>query len=436
LIFNINRFFMNYRAIFFLIPILGLSQNLIVSEIIHKGNTFTKDYIIKREIQHSIQVPLDSSLADEDKNRLINLGIFADVKWKAIPLESMTIRLEYEIIENDTFFGGRFVGAPSPGYDEQTGWSYGIGGAFKNFRGRNEQLAGGFSFGGRETFGLFYFNPWITGDHVSLNTDFAKVDFDHPYLPYRIKNKSFELNIGRYFGYERKTSIGFEIEDLNLVNDTTSINYQYFAPQGFFIYDTRDLYSNPTKGILFRQAFISRIDLKGELQSSYTWFQSFSIYKRLSKIDNPKPWILAWGIKTQMSIGLKDQNFMAALGESGSVRGWQYPRNDNYNDPNQSYRFGFHNLKSSIELRKVLIPRFPMMDLYEFGVTAATFIDWGVTGQNDFNDILKMRPILGTGFSLQIQAPFVPILRFDYGWGFYNGRRIDKAFHIAAQHMI
>ena len=100
---------MNYRAIFFLIPILGLSQNLIVSEIIHKGNTFTKDYIIKREIQHSIQVPLDSSLADDDKNRLINLGIFADVKWKAIPLESMTIRLEYEIIENDKFFGGRFV---------------------------------------------------------------------------------------------------------------------------------------------------------------------------------------------------------------------------------------------------------------------------------------------------------------------------------------
>ena len=137
-----------------------------------------------------------------------------------------------------------------------------------------------------------------------------------------------------------------------------------------------------------------------------------------------------------MSIGLKDINFMAALGESGSVRGWQYPRNSNYNDPNQSYRFGFHNLKSSIELRKVLIPRFPMVDLYEFGMTIATFIDWGVTGQDDFTDILKMRPMLGTGFSLQIEVPFIPVLRFDYGWGFYDGKRIDKAFHIAAQHMI
>ena len=31
----------------------------------------------------------------------------------------MTIRLEYEIIENNKFFGGRFLGAPAPGYDEK-----------------------------------------------------------------------------------------------------------------------------------------------------------------------------------------------------------------------------------------------------------------------------------------------------------------------------
>ena len=87
------------------------------------------------------------------------------------------------------------------------------------------------------------------------------------------------------------------------------------------------------------------------------------VYKRLSNIENSKPWILAWGIKTQMTFGLKDQNFMAALGESGSVRGWMYPRNINYSDPNQLYRFGFHNLKSYIELKypikqNLLVPSF------------------------------------------------------------------------------
>ncbi|MAW68909.1 MAG: hypothetical protein CMG10_04045, partial [Candidatus Marinimicrobia bacterium] len=140
---------MKLRGLLLLFPILGLSQNLIVSEIIHKGNTLTKNYIIQREIQHQIQMPLDSTIAEEDQNRLINLGIFADVKWRAIPLENMTIRLEYVIIENNKFWGGRFFGGPAPAYDEETGWSYGAGGVFKNVRGRNEQVGGGFAFGGR-----------------------------------------------------------------------------------------------------------------------------------------------------------------------------------------------------------------------------------------------------------------------------------------------
>ena len=71
---------MNWRGFLLLLPIYGIGQNLIVSEIVHRGNTLTKDYIIQREIQHPLQVPLDSTIAIEDQNRLVNLGIFADVK--------------------------------------------------------------------------------------------------------------------------------------------------------------------------------------------------------------------------------------------------------------------------------------------------------------------------------------------------------------------
>ena len=140
----------------------------------------------------------------------------------------------------------------------------------------------------------------------------------------------------------------FELEDLNFISDSVKINYKYFAPQGFFIYDTRDIYANPTKGILIKQAFSSRIDISGKAQNNFTWIQSFSIYKRLSSLDNQKPWILAVGAKSQMNFGVKDQQFLAAMGESGSVRGWHYPNALNYNDSKQIYRFGFHNLKSSI----------------------------------------------------------------------------------------
>ena len=159
---------MTFRSLIFIVPILGYSQNLTVSEIVHKGNTITKDYIISREIQHGKGMHLDSTIAEEDKNRLLNLGIFADVKWRAIPLENMTFKLEYQIIENDDFFGGRFLGAALPAYDEKTGWSFTGGGFLKNFRGRNEQIGIGFSTGGFNTIALAYSNPWITGDHVSF----------------------------------------------------------------------------------------------------------------------------------------------------------------------------------------------------------------------------------------------------------------------------
>ncbi|MEA1882191.1 MAG: BamA/TamA family outer membrane protein [Candidatus Marinimicrobia bacterium] len=427
---------MKLRGFLFLIPILGFCQELVVSEIAHRGNTYTKDYIIEREIQHFTGVPLDSTIAAEDRNRLINIGIFADVNWRAIPLEDMTILLEYEILENNKFFGGKFLGSPMPGYDEETGWSFGAGGIFKNFRGRDEQLGFGFMLGGRNTFGISYFNPWITGDHVSLKADVAKVMFHHPFLPYDVELNTMELNVGRFFGYEKKMALGFEIEEMNFVGDSVTTNYQYFAPMGSFHYDTRDLYANPMKGILFKQAFLSRIDLKGKIENNFIWFQSFSFYKSLSKPHNPKPWILAFGFKTHMNFGNKDQNFMATMGETGSVRGWRYPRHENYNDPQQVYRFGFHNMKTAVELRKVVVPRFPFADLYELGVTVGAFIDMGVTTQKDFKDLLNRKPISGVGITFQFQMPFVEVLRLDYGWGFYEGKQVDSGFHIASQHQI
>ena len=191
---------------------------------------------------------------------------------------------------------------------------------------------------------------------------------------------------------------------------------------GSFQYDTRDIYAMPTKGVLFKQAFLGRVDLKDEVGNNFIWFQSFSFYKSLSKQDNSKPWILAFGFKTHMNFGIRDQHFLATMGETGSVRGWRYPRHVNYNDPQQAYRFGFHNMKTAVELRKVVVPRFPLGNLYEFGVTVGAFVDVGVTTQMDFKDLLNRKPISGIGFTFQFQMPFLEILRLDYGWGFYDGK--------------
>ena len=427
---------MTFRGLIFIVPILGYSQNLTVSEIVHKGNTITKDYIISREIQHGKGMPLDSTIAEEDRNRLLNLGIFADVKWRAIPLENMTFKLEYQIIENDDFFGGRFLGAALPAYDEKTGWSFTGGGFLKNFRGRNEQIGMGFSVGGFSTIAFAYTNPWITGDHVSFGSDIVKNKYDHPFLNYNIEIQSFEVNVGRYFGYQRKTSIGFEAEEFRFMNDTSFSKYQYIAPQGSFVYDTRDLYDNPRKGILLRELFFSRFDLKGKVENNITWIQSFSIYRQLSKYNDVNPWILAWGATMQMNIGIKDERFISAMGSGNTIRGFGYPNRTTFSNSDQFYRFGFNNYHTSLELRKIIIPRKVIADRYEFGATIAGFIDYGTATQGEFSSLVDSKGLMSTGISFQFEGPWPSIIRIDYGWGFYNGKRKDNAMHLEIGHKI
>jgi len=427
---------MNFRGIIFIIPFLGYSQNLNVSGITHKGNTFTKDYVIKREIQHQVGVSLDSAVAEADKIRLINLGIFADVKWKAIPVDNKSVVLEYRIIENDDFFGGRFIGLGAPVYDEKTGWSFSGGGFLKNFRGRNEQVGFGFSTGGFSTIAFAYSNPWISGDHISFGSDIVKNKYDHPFLNYNIEIKSFEINIGRYFGYQRKTSLGFELEEFYFFSDTSFSKYQYFAPQGSFAYDTRDLYDNPRKGILIREMFFSRFDLKGKIEKNITWIQSLSVYKQLNSIDIERPLILAWGATTQMNIGIKDDRFISAMGSGNTVRGFLYPNRSAYNDREQEYRFGFNNFYTSIELRNNLIPRKVIAERYEFGATIAAFFDYGAATSGSFVELLKSQGIASTGFSLQLEGPWPSIIRIDYGWGFYKNKYVDNALHLEIGHKI
>ena len=188
---------------------------LIVSSIEFKGHQITKDYIIQREIQHPLDVPLDSSLADQDKDRLLNLGIFADVSWTMVPLEDLTIILQYNLIESSL----RILPAASPTYEEEYGWSFGGMLMIRNFRGKNENLTLAGSTGARKSYFLSFNNPWIMGDHVSLRFMTGRSNTIHPFLDYEQNTITSEIIMGRYFGYKHKASIGFELEQkLSLIH--------------------------------------------------------------------------------------------------------------------------------------------------------------------------------------------------------------------------
>ena len=402
----------------------------IISSIDIRGHQHTKEYVIKREIQHPLNVQLDSTLAQADRTRIENLGIYSMVTWQAVPLEDGSVKLRYHVIESSRFFP-----MLAPSYEEDTGWSILFGGIVKNVRGRNESLTIGGLIGGVDAYGFDFNNPWIFGDHVSLSLEGGKHFSNHVFLPYERQVSTFEINIGRYFGYEKRINVGLEYEKKDFIGDSTTIEYYYFAPQGSFAYDTRDIYTDPSKGIyIFHSAqYYKYLDMES---GSLFWTQSYSAFA--SPIKGNRKTTVGANLTLNSTHGdLYKEMFMYGLGGGYSVRGWKIETRKLYEQGKQQYRFGFYSAISSLELRQTIIPRFAIEQpspfgpvKSELGLQAVLFIDGGVAGDN-WHDLSKASPMYGVGLGVRIPAALAGIIRFDYGWSFYEGAAVESSFHFS-----
>ena len=417
-----------YIVLFIVMTTIPFAQ--IISSIDIRGHQHTKEYVIKREIQHPLNVQLDSTLAQADRTRIENLGIYSMVTWQAVPLEDGSVKLRYHVYESSRFFP-----MLTPSYKEDTGWSILFGGIVKNVRGRNESLTIGGLIGGVDAYGFDFNNPWIFGDHVSLSLEVGKHFSNHVFLPYERQVSTFEINIGRYFGYEKRINVGFEYEKKDFKGDSTTIEYYYFAPQGSFAYDTRDIYTDPSKGVyVFHSAqYYKYLDMDG---GSLFWTQSYSAYA--SPIKGNRKTIVGANLTLNSTHGdLYKEMFMYGLGGGYSVRGWKIETRKLYEQDKQPYRFGYYSAVSSLEIRQTIIPRFAIEQpspfgpvKSELGLQAVLFIDSCVAGDN-WHDLSKASPMYGVGLGVRIPAALAGIIRFDYGWSFYEGAAVESSFHFS-----
>ena len=399
----------------------------IVSSIEFKGHKITKDYIIKREIHHQLDVPLDSVLANEDKDRLSNLGIFADISWNIVPLEDLTVILEYILIESSL----RILPAGGPAYEEEYGWSFGGMLMVRNFRGKNENVTLAGSTGARQSYFLSFNNPWIMGDHVSLRFMSGKSNTNHPFLDYEQNTVTSEIIMGRYFGYKHKTSIGFELERKSFTSIVDTLEYLSINPMGSYSYDTRDVYRDPSRGILISQGFFSIIDLNRN-KTNLWWVQSYSAYHTLNK--SIKKLTAAFNISFLTTFGNVNEVFISWLGGIENVRGWSIPTKSIYKNVDNKFRFGNHSAVFSSELRQTIIPTKVLSNelmnwKQEYGLTLIGFLDLGFTSRIK-EDLFNNLPMIGMGFGFRIPFPMIGTVGLDYGWGYRHGNFIDQALHL------
>ena len=398
-------------------------QCSLVSEIQITGHRKTKEYIIRREIQHPVNIPLDSILAAEDRNRIENLGIFSIVTWQFVPDEDGSCALNYEVTES-----WRILPGATPIYSEDKGWSLSGGILIKNFRGKNERLNLGGSVGALKTFWLKFQDPWIMGDHVSLSIQTGRAVFSHPFLQYDVETISFEANVGRYFGYERKVSAGFELQKKSFQSENEILDYTYIAPQGTFMYDTRDLYTDPSGGVLFMEDIYSMLDLNGRQENLLRWFQSYSFYRTL--VPGPRKLTVGWNLKGVFSFGTLRNVWVSYIGGGLSVRGWNAPERKTYDDESMAYRFGHHWIVTSAEIRQTIIPRSVTPIGTEYGLIAAAFADVGMASSS-VKTLLSQPPMTGIGVGVRVPWPMAGIIRLDYGWAFRQGKFMERSFHFA-----
>lgn len=399
----------------------------VISKIEIRGNQLTKNYIIEREIHHPVGVPFDSTIAQEDRNRIDNLGIFSDVQFYLSPADKGKLILTYFVVET-----WRIFPVPIIMYQEETGWSFGGMVMIKNFRGRNEylQLLGA---GGQTSFGGIQFqNPWIAGDHISLQSHILLNVFDHPFLSFKYRELDGEITVGRYFGYHWKIWITASLEQrwINYFDDRDeNVEQVYLQSKLKLIYDTRDIYVNPTRGILISTEIKPDIGLDNQSPNNIPLEFQLSVYRSL--IPSARSWVGGFSIYFLKYFGDSIPYRILSVGGVESVRGWNVVDSLKYSKEN--HRTGTNQYNATIELRQTVIPKRLTSIEREFGLILAEFVDIGAA-DNNFVDMFSKPAIAGAGAGVRFYIPGNMLFRIDYGVGFYKGQWRNSIWHLGIGH--
>ena len=266
---------------YYLIILIFTQFTLLFSQTIEsikiQGNSKTKEYIILREIKQEINQELDEKNIIEDKNRIYNLGLFSGVDIEVI-------ENTYQVTVSEMWYIWPF---PIIKYDNKSDKvSYGGGIAHNNFRGRDENIAIGATLGNVREYFLWYENPWISGDHNSLEMGIYNESSDHHVYDLLTKDKGFFIQGGFYRGYNHKFNFGLNYNNKLLENidnaesDKDILEPEYLTQTDFtyirlgcdYRYDTRDIYIDPSSGIFFNielnsERFVTTKEISATMRS-------------------------------------------------------------------------------------------------------------------------------------------------------------------------
>lgn len=317
-----------------------------------RGNTRTRDYVIRREFDIVEGDPYNRALVDRAERRIKNLGYFKTVKVTTEPGSAPDrIVIDCDVEEQST---GEFSFAG--GYSTSDGIIGEISLGERNLMGTGDIAKVSLQYGQyARGFDLSFVEPYFLGNRLAFGWDaFWKERLPTPYISYGSKTVGGDIKFGipitdnistqvRYTAYTQEITLPFQLNNCNNINPSSAlgtfpepINQNMIDPSTGLPFS-----ANPVQQNCFQDGE-SSLAVRKELAAGPVFVSSIGYtlaYNTLDNIKNPTNGLLvelkqdgagAGGdvrfVKTTLNVRLYDEIFpdLVALvrGQGGYATGW------------------------------------------------------------------------------------------------------------------
>lgn len=388
-----------------------------IRDVLVRGNTRTKDPVIRRELLVYPGDTLNEVLARKSAARLRNLGFFDSANYTLLPTDDPGVYdVEFEVQEGRS---GQFLaGVGYSSEDSLVGFIELSQGNFDltdppSFTGGGQKLKTRLQLGTeRQDIDVSYVRPWFLNRRLTLSVTGFQNDSQFLSDDYDQKNTGFSLGIRKALTNRWRGGMTYTLEEINVYDVDANASEVIKVEEGISVRsgleftltrDSRNEVWIPTRG--------GRVVLNSGFTGGPLGFDE-SIYEVGARSSYFYPIVFDHTLNLQgwvrsvdfygdsERVPIFDRLF---LGGSRSIRGFDF-RDVSPVDENGDPVGGQTSMFASVEYT------IPLSEMFRY----AMFYDWGVVNSDSFDiDVAEANSSYGLG--LRIDMPGFP-LRFDYSW--------------------
>ena len=413
-----------------------------VGKIDVKGNTKTKDVVIRRELRIYPGERFDGDKIRRSKERLYNLGFFEDVYFETIPTAKPNANnLEVAVKETKTgefSFGGGYSSIDEfIGFVQVTQRNFDIFN-FPTFTGDGQNLSVRAELGTvRNNYDISWTEPWILDYPVSFGFDlYHRTHYRRTHVGYGYEEMRTggDLRLGKEFMEYFRGDLMYRLENVDISDVADEASEDLKSEEGENLmssiitglqFDNRDNVFSPTRGFVSALSFENTGGfLMGDKDFYKSHFGNSFYYSPMKKV------VLEIKGRAGIASGYGDtdevpiyERFYA--GGANTIRGYEErkvgPRDPDSNDPVG----GESMLIGNAEVN------FP---IYEKVIKGAVFYDVGNVWE-DIGDFASGSYKQGIGAGLRLKTPIGP-LKLDWGYPLNEneGDEREGRFYFSVSH--